>query len=139
MIKALCKILIAVAALGLAAPAFAAQATVQVKSSDKFGEYITDAEGRSLYLFKADTQGKSGKEAAATCYDTCATAWPPLVSEEPAKAGDKAKADLLGTIARKDGSKQITYNGWPLYYFSKDAKPGDTNRTSKASARNGIC
>lgn len=32
----------------------------------------------------------------------------------------------LGVISRADGTSQITYNGWPLYYWVKDAKPGDT-------------
>ncbi len=34
---------------------------------------------------------------------------------------------MLGTTTRKDGSIQVTYNSMPLYYFSKDEAPGDTN------------
>jgi predicted lipoprotein with Yx(FWY)xxD motif len=127
MLKTICRVAAVAAALGIAAPALAAQATVQVKTSDKLGDYLTDQDGKSLYLFKGDTRGKEGKEAASACYDACATAWPPLLSDAAPKAGDKAQASLLGTVARKDGSKQVTYNGWPLYYFSKDASAGDTN------------
>jgi predicted lipoprotein with Yx(FWY)xxD motif len=42
-------------------------------------------------------------------------------------AGEGVDATLLGTITRDDGSTQVTYNGWPLYYFHEDAAPGDTN------------
>ncbi len=120
------KVLLAIAALGFATPVFAADVTLQVKTNDKLGDYIADGDGKSLYLFKADTHGKDGKQAEATCYDDCAKAWPPLLADA-AKAGDKVDAALIGTVARKDGSKQVTYNGWPLYYFIKDAAPGDVN------------
>ena len=54
-----------------------------------------------------------------------AAAWPPLEGEPV--AGDGADATLLGTVTRDDGTTQATYNGWPLYYFSADSTPGDTN------------
>jgi predicted lipoprotein with Yx(FWY)xxD motif len=126
MLRPTVTALTAAVLLAFAAPALAADVTLDVKTSDKLGDYIADADGRALYLFKADTQAKDGKEAAATCYDDCAKAWPPLVADAT-KAGDKVQAALIGTVARKDGSKQVTYNGWPLYYFIKDKAPGDTN------------
>ena len=43
----------------------------------------------------------------------------------PPQAGDGVDASLLGTTTRKDGTTQVTYNGWPLYYYVKDQKPGD--------------
>jgi predicted lipoprotein with Yx(FWY)xxD motif len=48
------------------------------------------------------------------------------VTDAQPKAGDKVQSDLLGTIQRQDGSTQVTYNGWPLYYFSRDQGPGQT-------------
>lgn len=81
--------------------------------------YLVDGEGRSLYLFLPDEQGES------TCYDQCAENWPPLEGEvEPGEGVDPA---LVGSIARDDGTNQVTYNGWPLYYFAADFEPGETN------------
>lgn len=85
------------------------------------GTYLTDASGRALYLWVADKKGKS------TCKGQCAVLWPPLKTKgEPTASGD-VKSSKLGTTTRPDGSKQVTYDGWPLYYFVKDTKPGETN------------
>ena len=83
------------------------------------GSILVDGDGNTLYLFTPDNQGES------VCYDQCEAAWPPLV--DPIEAGDGITASLLGTAPRTDGSDQITYNGWPLYYFANDTAPGDTN------------
>jgi predicted lipoprotein with Yx(FWY)xxD motif len=99
------------------APA-AGGAAIVVASTD-LGDILQDGEGRTLYLFNPDAQGDS------TCYDDCADAWPALVEE--VSAGDGVDASLMGTTTRTDGAVQVTYNGWPLYYFSGDAAPGDTN------------
>ena len=90
-----------------------------VSNNDKLGQIVTDGEGKTLYLFTKDTKDTSN------CYDKCATAWPPLLTTGAPKAGDGADAALLGTTVRKDGATQVTYNGWPLYYWIKDQKPGD--------------
>lgn len=96
----------------------AAGATVAVTGSE-LGEILVDADGVTLYLFTPDERGDS------TCYDDCAQNWPPL--EGPAEAGDGADAALLDTVEREDGTAQVTYNGWPLYYFAGDSAAGDTN------------
>ena len=93
-------------------------AEVRIAASEH-GDILVDADGNSLYLFTPDAQGES------TCYDQCETAWPPLVDE--VSAGDGVDPDLLSSTTRTDGSVQITYNGWPLYYFAADSAPGDTN------------
>jgi superoxide dismutase, Cu-Zn family len=97
------------------------RATVQVAEHETYGEYLTDGEGRALYLFLNDEQGES------VCYDQCAQNWPPLLTTEDAEAGEGVDGDLLGTIERQDGSLQVTYNDWPLYYFINDAEPGDVS------------
>lgn len=95
-----------------------AGALVAVAASE-LGEILVDGEGNTLYLFTPDQQGES------TCYDQCESAWPPLVGE--VTAGDGADPALVGSTIRTDGTVQVTYNDWPLYYFAGDEAPGDTN------------
>ena len=99
----------------------AAGAVVQVAQNDTLGAYLTDGDGRALYLFLKDEKG-SGQ---STCYDACAQAWPPFTASQGSPtARGKAQAALLDTLERRDGATQVTYNGWPLYYFSKDQGAG---------------
>lgn len=98
----------------------AEQVTVQTKQGP-MGTYLTDGQGRSLYLFEADTAGTS------TCEGTCAAAWPPLITTGAPQAGSGVEADKLKTVARPDGSMQVVYDNHPLYLFVKDATAGDTN------------
>lgn len=83
--------------------------------------YLVDAAGMTLYLYTPDAQGPS------TCYDQCAEAWPPFTVDSadalPA-AGAGLDAALFGTTERDDGTLQLTYNGWPLYYFASDVEAG---------------
>lgn len=100
-------------------------ASLHVRQIEDIGEVLVDQEEMSLYLFEIDVQGKEGTEAESKCYEQCATAWPPLVTEgEPQAHAEAVKAELLGTIQRDDGETQVTYNGWPLYYYAADQSPG---------------
>lgn len=85
-----------------------------------YGTYLTDHEGMSLYLFDQDTQG-----GPSTCLDACANAWPPYTTSLPPEAGEGISEDKLGTIQREGGTQQVTYAGWPLYYFQGDKQAGD--------------
>ena len=102
------------------------QSRLTVGTSEEHGEYVADGEGWALYMFEADTRGEGGTEAQSTCTDACAEAWPPLVVDEAPEAGDQMQADLIGTIERPDGAMQVTYGGWPLYYYVQDQEPGQT-------------
>lgn len=93
-------------------------ATVQVADSS-LGEILVDADGASLYMFDPDEQGES------TCYDDCETAWPPLLVDADPVAGENVDESLLGTTERTDGTVQVTYNDWPLYYWAQDEAAGD--------------
>jgi predicted lipoprotein with Yx(FWY)xxD motif len=99
----------------------AADATIAL-ATNALGEIIVDAEGKTLYAFTPDSAGES------TCYDDCATAWPPLIVTDAAaiSAGAGLDATKLTTIDRTDGTKQVKYGDWPLYYFANDASAGDT-------------
>jgi predicted lipoprotein with Yx(FWY)xxD motif len=103
-----------------AAPTGSASAvTVMTKTGPK-GTYLVDGQGKSLYLFVPDTNGSS------TCYGPCAAAWPPLTVTATPKAGSGVNAAMLATTNRTDGTKQVTYAGHPLYYWTGDTHPGDT-------------
>jgi predicted lipoprotein with Yx(FWY)xxD motif len=85
------------------------------------GSVLVDSQGRTLYLWRADTGTKSA------CTGACATAWPPLETTGKPTAGRGATTALLGTSKRADGSEQVTYHGHPLYTFQGDTAPGQTN------------
>ena len=84
------------------------------------GTYLTDAQGKSLYMFALDAGGQS------MCSGACATSWPPLTGASAQTSG-AANAAQTATVHRGDGTTQITYAGHPLYYYAGDASPGDTN------------
>jgi predicted lipoprotein with Yx(FWY)xxD motif len=65
----------------------------------------------TLYMYDPDTGG------TPTCYDACAKAWPPLVTTGDPTATGEANAALLKTVARTDGTTQVVYGDWPLYYW----------------------
>jgi predicted lipoprotein with Yx(FWY)xxD motif len=83
------------------------------------GEVLVDREGMTLYMFDPDEQGES------TCYDQCATAWPPLTVDGDPTVGEGLDDSLVGTVERTDGTMQVTYNSWPLYYWQDDQAAGD--------------
>ena len=95
-------------------------ATVGV-ANENLGNILVDSQGRTLYLFRSDSGTKSA------CTGACAIDWPPLRATGKPTVGGGATASIVATSARSDGKSQVTYNGHPLYLFSGDQKPGDTN------------
>ncbi|NTU99239.1 hypothetical protein HGA64_04530 [Candidatus Falkowbacteria bacterium] len=95
------------------------QPEVMVANNPSLGKILTDGKGMTLYTFTNDSKGTS------TCYADCATSWPPLTADGLPKIADNLIANKFGIITRVDGSKQVTYEGMPLYYWFKDVKPGD--------------
>lgn len=96
------------------------QATVAVASGD-LGQMLVDSQGRTLYMFLADTGDQS------TCYGDCASTWPALTAGGQPTATDGVQSSMLGTTQRTDGSTQVTFDGHPLYHYASDGAPGDTN------------
>lgn len=81
---------------------------------------LTNTQGRTLYYFDPDTA------SSVACTGLCASIWPPLLLS----AGTpQSSAQLAGTLSTRQDSlgRQVTYNGHPLYTYSGDSKPGDTN------------
>jgi predicted lipoprotein with Yx(FWY)xxD motif len=98
----------------------ATTATTIAVATSKLGQILVDGNGMTLYLFVADTGTTS------TCYTSCATIWPPVLTTGAPQAGTGASASLLGTTTRTDGKIEVTYAGHPLYYFVQDKTAGDT-------------
>lgn len=101
--------------------AAATGATVTVSEEGDLAPYLVGPDGLTLYTFANDEPGVSN------CTDECLDNWPPLTvpeGEEPT-AGDSVTGEL-GVIEREDGTRQVTYNEQPLYYFAQDQAPGDT-------------
>jgi predicted lipoprotein with Yx(FWY)xxD motif len=96
----------------------ALNAAITAKKID-LGTILVDGAGKTLYLFEKDKAGKS------SCVGACAAAWPPLLTDDAATTGTGVKASLVGTTKRPDGKTQVTYHGWPLYYYADDKTPGD--------------
>lgn len=94
--------------------------TLNVSQNDELGDFLVDAEGMTLYMFTKDTENMSA------CYDDCVTAWPPLLTVGETTVAEGLDAALVGTAERTDGTVQVTYGGWPLYYWVKDEAAGDT-------------
>jgi predicted lipoprotein with Yx(FWY)xxD motif len=99
-----------------------AKAALIVEDNDDLGKIVTDQDGRTLYRFDKDTADPS----ASNCVDDCAKKWPPAMVEKDRVRLKGVDKSLVGQIVRKDGSKQLTLNGWPLYRFAKDTKSGET-------------
>ncbi|QEL65591.1 hypothetical protein OTERR_21150 [Oryzomicrobium terrae] len=82
------------------------------------GGMLVGANGMTLYTSDRDPAGGM----KSTCNGPCAANWPPLY----AMAGDKPMGDW-SIVTRDDGRQQWAYKGKPLYFWSKDQKPGDAN------------
>lgn len=104
---------------GSSASATGGSDMLQAQSS-ALGRIVVDGSGKTLYLFQADSGTNSH------CYGACAQAWPPdTTTGHPGT--HSLNAALLGTTTRNDHTTQVTYRGHPLYRFSGDTKPGETN------------
>jgi predicted lipoprotein with Yx(FWY)xxD motif len=84
----------------------------------KIGNVLATSSGRTLYLFMKDKKGRSA------CYGQCASFWPPLMKKGTLRAAAGVKAKLLGATKRKNGTRQVTYNGHPVYLFKLDKGAG---------------
>ena len=98
----------------------AAAYTVKTASKADLGAYLVDARGMTLYYLTRDTADKSSASAIVIAL------WPVFYVANIAVPPDVNASDF-GTITRDDGKMQTTYKGWPLYYYIRDLKAGDTN------------
>jgi predicted lipoprotein with Yx(FWY)xxD motif len=95
-------------------------AQIEMAANSSLGNILVDSKGMTLYIFSNDMNG------VTTCSGNCAVNWPLLMTVGTPMAGIGVDGTKLGTAALPDGSTYVTYNNQPLYYFIKDAVPGDT-------------
>lgn len=93
------------ATAGTATAAATTAPTVRVASLGALGSTLTDASGRTLYIFTTDGVA-TGKSA---CTGGCAAVWPPLVAASGEIANPEGVTGAFRTITRDDGSRQVTY------------------------------
>ena len=104
----------ALASSSAASPNATAKPTLTVRTS-AYGPILFDGKGRALYAFTRDRRGGKSR-----CYGQCAEAWPPYLAKGALRAGVGVKRSLLRTVRRRNGRRQITYAGWPLYYYAHE-------------------
>jgi predicted lipoprotein with Yx(FWY)xxD motif len=98
------------------------QYAVNIATKPGIGQYLVNSTGWALYMYVPDTPN-SGK---STCYGQCAIAWPIFyTSNLTVEPG--INASLFGIINRTDGTKELTFNGYPLYYYEYDTGAGNIN------------
>jgi predicted lipoprotein with Yx(FWY)xxD motif len=84
----------------------------------EYGEMLFGPRRQAIYVFERDRRRES------RCYGECARAWPPVYTRGKPVAGRGVRASLLGTTRRRDGRRQVTYRGRPLYYYAHEG-PGE--------------
>lgn len=96
-------------------------ASLQLLENEKIGKYLADSNGMTLYYFTKDQSGKSN------CSGECLANWPAF-SAEGFEVPEEFNKNDFSTIKREDnGVEQVTYKGYPLYYFINDKARGDVN------------
>jgi len=94
------------------------EAVLIATAETDYGQVLTDGDGLTLYIFTDDGDG-----GVATCLDSCADVWPPVIAENIETSGDlDIEANL---VDGDDTERQVTINGRPVYTYSGDVEPGD--------------
>ncbi|NQW19711.1 MAG: hypothetical protein HQ477_03145 [Chloroflexi bacterium] len=92
---------------------------IGIGSNADLGDILVDSNGLTLYIFDKDTDGVSN------CAGGCLAKWPPLIVDETPES-DSGITATIGTIDLADGTKQVSVNGFPAYYWAGDVAQGDT-------------
>ncbi len=113
----------------LALPGAVAAANVEVVAARVIGVHgtllVASSNNMTVYTFDKDV----ANSGVSNCSGPCLEHWPALtVNAGDTPTGGQGVGGTLGTITRADnGALQVTYDGLPLYFFVKDAAPGDAN------------
>ncbi|MEU9478910.1 SCO0930 family lipoprotein [Streptomyces sp. NPDC048191] len=96
---------------------------LSVRKDPKLGDIVVDKNGMTVYRFLKD---KAWPKSVSNCTGACLVKWPAVGIVKPDDTKGVKKKGLMG-FTRPDGVKQMTVNCWPIYTFSGDKAPGDTN------------
>jgi predicted lipoprotein with Yx(FWY)xxD motif len=91
-------------------------ATVAVEDLGDAGSVLADSSGRALYTSDQEADGR------VLCTEGCESAWTPLTIDAGEPTG--SVPGELGVVERPDGTRQVTYDGVPLYTFTEEG-PGE--------------
>jgi predicted lipoprotein with Yx(FWY)xxD motif len=97
----------------------ASSSSVLAVRNTKLGKVLVDSKGQSVYLFTADSKNHS------SCNATCLNYWPAVKATGTVPGSIPGITAKIGTTSDMSGGKIVTANGWPLYTYVKDTKPGD--------------
>lgn len=100
---------------GAQAAAEPSRTEISARGSD-FGRMLWAPERQAIYMFENDGPNQS------RCYGRCAKAWPPVLTAGRPRAGRGVDRDLLGTTRRRNGDRQVTYAGRPLYTYAHEGR-----------------
>ena len=107
-------------------PAPVVKTTTAMVAGKSMTILVDASKGMTLYWFTPDKAGQ------VTCTAGCLAVWPPLEMPDTTTkpTGDAGVTGKLATVTNPNGKAQVTYNGWPLYFYAKDKAPGDTTGQS---------
>nr|WP_294923421.1 hypothetical protein [uncultured Flavobacterium sp.] len=107
---------------------------ISLSTSTTLGSYLSDKDGRSLYFFSTDAKDQ------VTCTGGCELVWPPFYLDN--LSADKLGAGLtfsdFATITTASGKKQVTYKGWPLYYYAPSVNGTNTAEAAGKTTGDGV-
>ena len=107
---------------------------IGLSTSTTLGSYLSDKDGKSLYFFATDAKGQ------ASCTGGCEAVWPPFYVDN--LTADKLASGLtfsdFATITTTSGKKQLTYKGWPLYYYAPSVNGTNTLETAGQTTGDGV-
>lgn len=99
-----------------------AAATLTTATKAPYGTYLVDGAGRALYIL----EGERMPGGVHRCMGDCLAVWPPLMSPVPVRVGSGVDPVRIGSMTMHSRVPHVTYGGWPLYYYVRDRRPGDT-------------
>ena len=98
-------------------------------TSADYGDYLTTADGMSLYIYWGDDSGNNPTQA---CDASCQDSWPAFYAGANPTVSPPLDDDDFGSFTNSLGEEQSTFQGWPLYTYVGDSFPTDTNGVGAA-------